>query len=91
MERPEDIAWANSLLGLGRNAGIMVGPMIGGVLLAIARAPHGCSRINAATFLVSILLTISVRGDYAGERTEAEEEAHQGIGAGDPVPLERAA
>lgn len=81
VERPEDIAWANSLLGLGRNAGIMIGPMIGGVLLSILGAPWVFA-INAATFVVSILLTISVRGDYAGERTEADEEAHQGLGAG---------
>ena len=33
VEKEEDIAWANSLLGLGRNAGIMLGPVIGGVLL----------------------------------------------------------
>ena len=81
VERPEDIAWANSLLGLGRNAGIMIGPMIGGVLLSILGASWVFA-INAATFVVSILLTISVRGDYSGERTAADEEEHQGIGAG---------
>ena len=81
VERPEDIAWANSLLGLGRNAGIMIGPMIGGVLLTVLGASWVFA-INAATFLVSVMLTMSVRGDYAGERTRSEEEAHRGIGAG---------
>ena len=30
----EDLSWANRLVALGRNAGIMVGPAIGGLLLA---------------------------------------------------------
>ena len=41
VEREEDIAWANSLLGLGRNAGIMIGPVIGGVLLTALGAAVG--------------------------------------------------
>lgn len=81
VEREEDIAWANSLLGLGRNAGIMIGPIIGGVGLTLLGAPWVFA-INGATFVVSTLLTVSVRGDYAGERSAADEEAHRGLGAG---------
>ena len=84
VEREEDIAWANSLLGLGRNAGIMIGPMIGGVLIAV----FGPSQvgwvfaINGVTFVVSILLTFSVRGSYGRERSAEDDEEHQGLGAG---------
>ncbi len=84
-KREEDIAWANSLLGIGRNAGIMVGPVIGGVLVAVIGDTYGPSWVfglNAATFLISAVLTISVRGSYRQERNAEEEAAHQGIGAG---------
>ncbi len=81
VEREEDIAWANSLLGLGRNAGIMIGPVIGGVLLTALGAPWVFA-INGATFVVSVLLTMSVKADYSREHSAAEEEAHQGITAG---------
>ena len=81
VEREEDIAWANSLLGLGRNAGIMIGPVIGGVLLTALGAPWVFA-INGATFVVSVLLTLSVKGDYSREHTAAEEAEHQGITAG---------
>ncbi len=81
VEREEDIAWANSLLGLGRNAGIMIGPVIGGVLLTALGAPWVFA-INAVTFVISVLLTLSVKGDYSREHTAAEEEEHQGITAG---------
>ncbi len=81
VEREEDIAWANSLLGLGRNAGIMLGPVVGGVLL-FALGPSWVFAINGATFIVSVLLTLSVKADYSSEHSAAEEEEHQGIAAG---------
>jgi MFS family permease len=81
VEREEDIAWANSLLGLGRNAGIMIGPVIGGVLLTALGAPWVFA-INGATFLVSVLLTMSVKADYSRAHSAEEEEEHQGIMAG---------
>jgi MFS family permease len=81
VEREEDIAWANSLLGLGRNAGIMIGPVIGGVLLT-ALGASWVFAINAATFVVSVLLTVSVKANYSREHSAAEQEEHQGILAG---------
>lgn len=84
-EREEDIAWANGLLGIGRNAGIMVGPVIGGVLVAAIGPEHGPAWVfglNAITFGVSALLTLSVRGRYREERTAEEEAEHAGVGAG---------
>jgi MFS family permease len=39
---PEDqVSWANSLIAVGRNLGIMLGPAIGGLLLAAAGARSG--------------------------------------------------
>jgi len=81
VEREEDIAWANSLLGLGRNAGIMIGPVIGGVLLTALGSPWVFA-INGATFVVSVVLTMSVKADYSREHSAEEQEEHQGIMAG---------
>jgi MFS family permease len=82
VEKEEDIAWANSLLGLGRNAGIMLGPVIGGVLLSALGGSSWVFAINAVTFVVSILLTVSVTGEYSREHTDAERDEHAGVGAG---------
>lgn len=84
-QREEDVAWANSLLGIGRNAGIMVGPMIGGVIVAVVGPHHGPNVVfglNALTFLVSVLLTVSVHARFSQERSAAEEAEHEGIAAG---------
>jgi MFS family permease len=81
VEREEDIAWANSLLGLGRNAGIMLGPVIGGVLLTALGSPWVFA-INGATFVVSVVLTMSVKADYSRVHSPEEQEEHQGIMAG---------
>jgi MFS family permease len=82
VEREEDIAWANSLLGLGRNAGIMLGPVVGGVLLTALGGSSWVFAINGLTFVVSVLLTLSVKADYSREHSAAEQEEHQGITAG---------
>ena len=81
VETPEDIAWANGLVGVGRNAGIMVGPVIGGALVPVV-GESWVFALNALTFLVSIALTLSVRGDFAAERSHAEEAEHRGVAAG---------
>src|SRR5438093_2379737 len=67
-ERGEDIAWANSLITTGVHAGIAVGPVIGGLIVAVA-GPSWVFGINALTFLVSLGLTLSVRGRFKEERT----------------------
>ena len=84
VETEDDISWANGLVGVGRNAGIMVGPMIGGVLVAaIGRSgPSWVFGLNAVTFVISILLTLSVHADFHEERSEAQDEAHRGMSAG---------
>jgi MFS family permease len=79
-EREEDIAWANSLVTTGVHAGIAVGPVIGGLLVGTV-GPAWVFGLNAASFLVSLVITVQLRGRFHEERTAAHDE-HQGIGAG---------
>jgi hypothetical protein len=71
---------------VGRNLGIMIGPAIGGLLLATVGAP-ACSD-QRGLVRVSALLVVSVRGArFSGDRSDEEE--HRGCG-GIPVPVARA-
>ena len=79
VEREEDISWANSLVTVGVNAGIAVGPVIGGVLLGLTSA-RWVFAINAVSFVVSLLVTISVRARFHAERSE--DEGYHGLTAG---------
>ncbi|HLB39584.1 MAG TPA: MFS transporter [Actinomycetota bacterium] len=76
-----DVSWANSLVTMGVHAGIAVGPLIGGVLVATGGASWVFG-VNALTFVVSILLTLSVRGEYQQDREAHEVDEHQGLAAG---------
>ncbi|MBI3647298.1 MAG: MFS transporter [Actinobacteria bacterium] len=79
-ERDEDIAWANSLISIGVNAGVAIGPVLGGLLVAAVGASWVFG-LNAVSFLVSLAFTLSVRGRYSTARAEGHEE-HRGIMAG---------
>lgn len=94
VERPEDLSWANSLVTMGVHAGIAVGPVIGGLVVA-ALAPGADPTdaqlqlagavifgMNAISFLVSLLVTVSIRGRFQEERTRADHEEHGGLMAG---------
>jgi MFS family permease len=88
VEREEDVSWANSMIGIGRNGGIMLGPVIGGVLLGVI-GPAWVFGLNALSFGVSIVLTLLIRGRFQQDR---EDEAESGgvlaglsLLAGDPV------
>jgi MFS family permease len=81
-ESEEDIAWANSLLTIGVHAGIAVGPVIGGVLLGAVGASWVFA-LNAISFVVSLAITLTVRGRFHEEAVSAEEhEEHRGLSAG---------
>ncbi|MDP9298241.1 MAG: MFS transporter [Actinomycetota bacterium] len=81
-ESEADIARANSLVAVGRNAGIMLGPVIGGLLVTWLGASWVFA-LNGITFLVSVALTISVRGSYREATTsDDEQEEHRGMAAG---------
>jgi len=81
VEHEDDVSWANSLVTMGIHAGIAVGPLIGGVLVATAGASWVFG-LNALTFLVSIGLTITVRGSYQESRDTDEHDEHRGLLAG---------
>jgi MFS family permease len=84
VEREEDLSWANSLVTMGVHSGIAIGPVIGGVLLA-AVGPSWVFAINALTFLVSLVLTLTVKGSFQQTRTAdggATADEHGGLGAG---------
>lgn len=79
----EDLSWANSMVSLGRNAGILVGPLLGGVLVSSVGSGSVFAG-NAVSFLVSAVLVASVQGRFSQDRTgsAAHDEAHQGLRAG---------
>jgi len=78
----ENLAWANSLLAIGRNAGLTLGPLIGGVLVASV-GPRWVFFGNAVSYTVSALLTVSVHADFADpERSAEEADEHEGAIAG---------
>jgi ENTS family enterobactin (siderophore) exporter len=76
----EDLAWANGLLQVGANAGIMVGPAVGGVLLAAFGAGMVFAA-NAVSFVLSAVLVLTVHGRFAEDRDDDADE-HHGIRAG---------
>jgi MFS family permease len=75
----DDLGWANGLVALGRNAGILLGPLLGGLLVA-SIGSGAVFALNAVTFLASAGLVATVRARFSSERTEAEE--HRGLRAG---------
>jgi len=81
IDSPDQLAWANSLVTIGVHAGIAIGPVIGGVLLA-AVGPSWVFALNAISFLISLGLTLSVRGRFQQDGTEAADEEHVGLAAG---------
>jgi MFS family permease len=80
VDTPDDISWANSLVTMGVHAGIAVGPLVGGVLLATIGASWVFG-LNAVSFLVSVCLTLTVRGSYQ-ERRDEDHDEHTGLVSG---------
>src|SRR6187200_1696787 len=80
VDSEDDISWANSLVTMGVHAGIAVGPLIGGVLVATIGASWVFG-LNALSFLLSVGLTLTVRGAYQEARHEDHDE-HKGLASG---------
>ncbi len=74
-----DLAWANGTISFGRSVGFVIGPALGGLLVAALGVP-AVFLINAASFVVSAALVLTVRGSFAGARSE--EDHHRGLRAG---------
>ena len=62
-----DLRWANSMLALSTNTGLVVGPMVGGWLVA-ASGIHLVFAVNALSFLASAVLIARVPGRFEEER-----------------------
>jgi len=81
IDDPEDLNWANSLVTIGVHAGIAIGPVLGGVLYE-AIGPSAVFALNAVSFVLSLILTLTVHGDFQSDRSTAAHDEHQGIAAG---------
>ena len=94
VESEEDLSWANSMVTMGVHAGIAVGPIIGGGLVAIlapgdmppADRLHLAGAVvfglNTISFLVSLAVTLTVRGRFEEERSADAQPEHEGLFAG---------
>jgi MFS family permease len=84
VESDDDLAWANSLVTIGVHAGIAIGPAIAGVLLLVSGGDASwVFGLNALSFVVSLVLTLTVRGRFQKERTPAgTADEHAGLAAG---------
>lgn len=88
----DDLSWANGQIALGRNVGNLVGPVLGGGIVALlASGNHPTAfelhaagawvfAFNAATFVISAWLVGSTSGRFNDERVGETE--HRGIRAG---------
>jgi MFS family permease len=76
---PEQLSWANSMVSAGRNLGMTLGPVLGG-LLAATLGPGSVFAWNALSFLVSALVISTVHGRFSGERPASHD--HRGVQAG---------
>jgi MFS transporter, DHA3 family, macrolide efflux protein len=65
----DELTRANSLAGAFRSAGYMLGPGIGGALLAVTTAP-GVFAVSAAMLAVSALLMVGIRAPFHADRLE---------------------
>jgi MFS family permease len=79
----DQLAWANSLVTLGRNAGIVIGPLLGGLLVSTAGAGWVFGA-NAVSFVVSAAFVASIRARFNADRAArtGQSDEHQGIRAG---------
>lgn len=82
LQDDEHLSWANSLVTVGVHSGIAVGPVIGGVLLGVFGDASWVFGINAVSFVVSVLITLTVHGRFQDERRAGESEEYDGITAG---------
>ncbi|MFL5935356.1 MAG: MFS transporter [Gaiellaceae bacterium] len=74
----EDVPRANSLIAATSSAGYLVGPLLGGAVLAIGASPAALFVVDAATFLFSAAVVVSIRRPFGRGSTEE----HPGLLAG---------
>jgi MFS family permease len=74
----EDVPRANSLIAATSSAGYLVGPLLGGAVLAIGASPAALFVVDAATYLFSAAVVVSIRRPFGRGSTEE----HPGLLAG---------
>lgn len=79
----DELAAANSTMGVARNAGHMLGPVLGGIAIASIGAA-AAFLVDAATSVAAGLLVLAVRGVVGGGASTgvADDTAHGGMLAG---------
>jgi MFS family permease len=77
-----DVSWANSLVQMGRFAGISVGPALGGALLSRLGEPGGIFALNSASFVLSAVLVSTVHGRFNDASSASEGERGDALGSG---------
>jgi MFS family permease len=78
---PDDLVKANSQLGFARTITLSVGPLVGGLLIAVAGGFAVAFGLNAATFAASAVFLAMVR-PISSPETRSREPFGQAIGAG---------
>jgi MFS family permease len=73
-----DVPRANSLIAATSSAGYLVGPLLGGAVLAVGASPAALFVVDAATFLFSAAVVVSMRRSFGRGSTEE----HPGVLAG---------
>jgi ENTS family enterobactin (siderophore) exporter len=68
-----DLAWANGTVSFGSNVGYLVGPALGGILVA-AVGPGAVFAGNAVTFVASAALVASVSGSFSSHKVRLQGE-----------------
>ena len=97
----EDLAWANGQVALGRNVGSLLGPIVGGALVALLTGADAAADelltagaivfgANAATFVASAWIVGRTHGRFSAERDpDADDDRSLRAGVrfvlGDPV------
>lgn len=77
---PEELVRANSRLTAAGMAGLVIGPLLAAVLLATA-GPSAIFLVNAATFLLSAHLILSVKFGFQG-RIDSSWDRRRGLATG---------
>jgi MFS family permease len=70
---PVNLQPANALRGLSYSTGSIVGPVLGGLLVAFAGGPGGALLFDAATFAVSVACLVPLRPRVVRETLAAED------------------
>ena len=60
----DDLPWANGTIATATNASLLVGPLVGGALVGAA-GPQAVYALNVASFLISAVVILRLRGTFA--------------------------